>query len=609
MSHGQETTFTYQGRLTENGAAFTGNAEFQPTLWNVASGGGAPVAVHSPAAVIVGVTNGLFVLPLDFGTNFPGAARWLQLEVRTTIGPFFTLTPRQQLTATPYAITAGNLSGSLPAVQLSGALPSAGLSGVYSEAVTFNNVGNSFSGNGTGLTNLDAGELGSGTVPDGRLASNIARTNQVWLLTGNSGTTPGTHFLGTTDNQPLEFKISGRRVVRFEDNGDSIDGGTTGDGAPNIIAGSPGNYVAANVVGATIAGGGATNYFGFGSTNCLLSDYSTIGGGYNNQVSSNAIGSTIGGGALNQVGRDSTYSFIAGYGNIIRESTFATISGGVENSIGFFDPSGSLVLDFNSDGSVISGGWGNNISSNSPYSAIGGGGVNFVGPFSGYATIGGGSRHRIGSNSFAGAIGGGWGNQISNLSSYATIPGGLSNSAVSFGFAAGRNAKANHTGTFVWADARNNNFISTSTNQFLIRAAAGVGINTNNPQSALHVHGTVTATAFNPPSDRNLKENFKAVDSKEVLEKIVQMPLAEWSFKEDAVRHIGPMAQDFHAAFGLGTDERHIATVDADGVALAAIQGLNQKVEEQGMELKRKDAAIIELTKRLESLEMKIGKE
>lgn len=72
------------------------------------------------------------------------------------------------------------------------------------------------------------------------------------------------------------------------------------------------------------------------------------------------------------------------------------------------------------------------------------------------------------------------------------------------------------------------------------------------------------------------------MDSTEMLAKVVALPLARWNYKAaPGLNHIGPVAQDFHTAFGLnGEDDKHIATVDADGVALAAIQGLNQKLEE-----------------------------
>ncbi|MGA2246084.1 MAG: FG-GAP-like repeat-containing protein [Verrucomicrobiota bacterium] len=98
--------------------------------------------------------------------------------------------------------------------------------------------------------------------------------------------------------------------------------------------------------------------------------------------------------------------------------------------------------------------------------------------------------------------------------------------------------------------------------------------------------GNVTATTFSSSSDRNLKENFTRIDPQEVLDRVVALPITEWSFKLDtSTRHLGPMAQDFQAAFGLnGPDDKHIATVDAEGVALAAIQGLNQKLEEQKAE-------------------------
>lgn len=102
--------------------------------------------------------------------------------------------------------------------------------------------------------------------------------------------------------------------------------------------------------------------------------------------------------------------------------------------------------------------------------------------------------------------------------------------------------------------------------------------------------GSFSATAFNTTSDRHAKTGFTAVDPQEVLRKVAALPITRWAFTNTAsVAHIGPVAQDFHAAFGVGTDDRHIATVDADGVALAAIQGLNAKLES---ELRTKDAEL-----------------
>ena len=83
-------------------------------------------------------------------------------------------------------------------------------------------------------------------------------------------------------------------------------------------------------------------------------------------------------------------------------------------------------------------------------------------------------------------------------------------------------------------------------------------------------------------SDRAQKEAIEAVDTDDVLSRVASLPIHEWSYRQEgpAVRHMGPMAQDFHAAFGLGTDDRHIHQVDGSGVALAAIQALNRRVEQ-----------------------------
>jgi hypothetical protein len=103
----------------------------------------------------------------------------------------------------------------------------------------------------------------------------------------------------------------------------------------------------------------------------------------------------------------------------------------------------------------------------------------------------------------------------------------------------------------------------------------------------LTANGTFSAVTFNPTSDRNAKENFSPVDPRTILEKVASLPISRWNFKiNSGSEHIGPVAQDFHAAFGLnGDDDKHIATVDADGVALAAIQGLNQKLEQKETEI------------------------
>ncbi|HEX3083346.1 MAG TPA: hypothetical protein VHP99_02385, partial [Pyrinomonadaceae bacterium] len=100
----QSSNFTYQGRLTDGGTAANGNYDLQFALWDSASGGsqvGSTLPLNS-----VAVSNGVFVVTLDFGANsFPGASRFLEISARTIgAGSFTLLTPRQQVTSTPYAV-------------------------------------------------------------------------------------------------------------------------------------------------------------------------------------------------------------------------------------------------------------------------------------------------------------------------------------------------------------------------------------------------------------------------------------------------------------------------------------------------------------------------
>jgi len=185
------------------------------------------------------------------------------------------------------------------------------------------------------------------------------------------------------------------------------------------------------------------------------------------------------------------------------------------------------------------------------------------------------------------------------------IPGGLENVATNLAFAAGKQAYAVHSGAFVWADASDVRFYSVSNNEFAVRATGGARFATAVDGAGEPTAGVALVSgsgAWSSLSDRHAKENFAPADPREILDKVAALPVASWNYKaqDRSVRHLGPMAQDFHAAFGLGESERTITTVDADGVALAAIQGLNAKLEE---ELKAKGARIAELERRLAGIE------
>ncbi|MGE3802001.1 MAG: hypothetical protein AB7H80_13350, partial [Candidatus Kapaibacterium sp.] len=150
----------------------------------------------------------------------------------------------------------------------------------------------------------------------------------VWFLNGNTGTTAGTNFLGTTDNQPFEihlFETSSssttgtRRVARFEPV-DSVGAG------PNIIFGYSGNLVSTGVFGGVIGGGGSN-----GSVNQVTANFGTVAGGYGNSA---GLTGTIGGGSNNLI--DASSESVVGGGNtntIIEASNQSTIAGGNGNDI------------------------------------------------------------------------------------------------------------------------------------------------------------------------------------------------------------------------------------------------------------------------------------
>jgi hypothetical protein len=140
-------------------------------------------------------------------------------------------------------------------------------------------------------------------------------------------------------------------------------------------------------------------------------------------------------------------------------------------------------------------------------------------------------------------------------------------------------------------------------------SAFGAICNTSGDKAAFF-DGSVAATAFEASSDRNAKRDFSPVNTGDVLERINQLPISSWDFKKDRKqrRHIGPMAQDFYAAFHLnGDDDKHINVGDLAGVSLAAIQELQKGVAANDARVAKGDREIADLQAQLASFSARVA--
>ena len=424
------------------------------------------------------------------------------------------------------------------------------------------------------------------------------------------------------------------------------------DEACNVIEGFSDNTVAADVVAATISGGGQVGF-----PNQVTADMGTIGGGIGNQAGNlSTVGggarniasgfrATIGGGARHIVNRDSAtvgggfYNIASGAHATIGGGTVnaavevnATVGGGAGNTASerHSTVGGGTANTARGFATTIAGGVQNTASA--AYATVGGGVVNIasgieatVGGGGGNmasgdeATIGGGLNNRVtenystvggGRSNIAGnmnddptdavyaTVGGGTGNVASGP--FSVVPGGLSNIAAgAHSFAAGRraNVSAAHSGAFLYADSNDFDFHSVAANEFAVRATGGVRFVSaidaaGNPAAGVHLpEGSGSWESF---SDRNAKTDFAPVDGRKILEYVMRLPLSTWSYKTQSpsIRHIGPMAQDFYIIFGVGEDDKYISSVDADGIALAALQGLYQIMQDKDAQMKAQQQRI-----------------
>lgn len=445
-------------------------------------------------------------------------------------------------------------------------------------------------------------QLANGAVDVAKLDT-VSTDARYFRQGGNTFGAPA--VLGTGDVMPLELRAGGMRVVRLE----------PGTVSPNVVAGSHENNVSSGVRGATIAGGGVTGddpNFLDEAPNRVTDAYGFVGGGWGNRAGNDA-GTAIDrpfaavAGGKGNVAAGSYSAVLGGEGNT-SSGNWSTIAGGGGNVV---TTAGSYASVGGGDRNTASGGWAtvggglNNTASNirstvgggenneasGVYSIVAGGLSNYA--RAQYATVAGGVSNFASNDTtsgFAATVGGGANNTANGQ--YATVPGGRMNVALAdYTFAAGRQARVNsgHPGAFVWADSNDAMFASTAANQFSVRATGGVRLvlAVDNAGAPTWTCSVVDGGSWACSSDRNLKQLVRRLPGREVLDRVADLPIYEWYPRgaSATVRHYGPTAQDFHARFALGDSELRIGQQDADGVALAAIQGLNELVREQHAEI------------------------
>ena len=417
---------------------------------------------------------------------------------------------------------------------------------------------------------------GSGQAIQSVTASGNPGCGTFWSTSGNSGTS-SSNFLGTTDGQPLNLDVNSQRALRLEPTSSS----------PNVIGGFSGNSVASGAVGATIGGGGDNT-----NANRVTDDFGAVGGGRINRAGDNA-----------GTPSDSPYATVAGGVSNTASGTRSAIGGGEGNTtagaLGVVG--GGAGNNASQSQATVAGGVGNTASGTS--SAVGGGSSNNAAGQQ--ATIAGGD----GNTAFGtrAAVGGGGTNTASGTD--AAIPGGQLNIANGTdSLAAGQFAQAANHHTFVWSDGSAGTS-DTGLNSFVARATGGFTFytGTNNTTGATLGSGSGSWASL---SDRHSKDAIRPVSGRSVLRKLRTLPMHTWSYRAEpgGVRHLGPMAQSFHRRFGLGASGRYITDVDAQGVAMAGVRGLLERVSRQRHEIRSQRHQNRAQNRRIATLEREVAR-
>ena len=390
-------------------------------------------------------------------------------------------------------------------------------------------------------------------------ASNLLGTLPAALLTsiGNTNGGSGNFFVGPSGNSATSGSKDtaiGQSALQSNTNGSD----NTANGANTLFGNTSGNNNTAN--GAYALSGNTS-------------------GNNNTAIGYNALPSNSTGSGNIAIGANAGNAIFTGSNNI-----------DIGNS-GFGDESNTIRIGTTQTKAVMVGIYGGTIASSSGLVCVNPSGLLGTVP-SGGATLAGDLQIGTGAGDYR----------------HLTLGGGNSS-----GFLYGSFPKFGdgiHIGYNYYADAAGGNHVINTggaTSRIsaeygeIILAVGGVNSAPTTVRLDATAAGVTVFGTFNNSSDRNAKQDFAPVSPSQILDKVLQLPVSEWSYKTDsATRHIGPMGQDFYSAFKIGTDEKHIAPIDEGGVALAAIQGLNQKLD-------AKDAEIAKLKARLDKLEQLIN--
>lgn len=482
----------YQGQLTNGTGDPVPNGTYTVvfTIYDAASGG----ETKWTETQSVSTTDGLFAVLLGSinpiaDTVFVQSPRYLGAKIESDAE----MSPRTMLVTIPWSFRVGSVDGAT----------GGNITSKVSIGTGHTNSGeNSFA---AGIGNNVSGYVATISGGENNQAVDSAAT-----VAGGSDNLAGSRYSSVGGGRNNYAR--GWYSVVAGGGGSTVADSNSANGLESVVSGGRKN--SASGEGAVIAGGFLNKSTGYRTTvsggqfNTANRFLSTVSGGEVNTA--NFDGATVGGGAVNYAGGE--MSVVAGGRTDTASGHYSAIVGGSENKASgeasFIG--GGIGNRATGDYSVVVGGGGwsaaDSNSASGSYSTVGGGKGNHA--TYDYATIGGGMSNTA-SDEYC-TVGGGANNHATSMAAtvaggdvnlasgkWAAVPGGLLNTAAGdFSFAAGLKAKANHKGTFVWADSTNADFASTGGNQFLIRASGGVGIGTNSPWAGLHIKGAGFPKSF-----------------------------------------------------------------------------------------------------------------